>query len=311
MYELVTGTPAVTGKDREEILNRITLEDSQPPRSFDASIPRDLETIVLKAMAKAPSERYATARELADDLRRSQEHKPIHARRPTLLQRVSKWASRHQRAVVLGLAVLLLMVLSLTVSMVLIARSEAEAVEQREQAQVQRHRAEERERDLWRQGYPANILAAHHAWQVGNLKQARELLEQYLPQQDREDLRGFEWRSVWNLCREELEQPRVLRGHRGAVFYVAYSPDGKLLATCGQDQTTRLWDVASGQLLRTFLGHIAGTDRMVLRAHGQRSLAAEAGLGAWPCMTARFKQRVDSRAALPTSDRRTLQTSGT
>src|SRR5215831_19018586 len=70
LYELLTGMPAVGGKDREEILNRITLEDSQPPRSFDAAIPHDLETIVLKAIAKTPSERYVTARELADDLRR-------------------------------------------------------------------------------------------------------------------------------------------------------------------------------------------------------------------------------------------------
>jgi serine/threonine protein kinase len=96
LYELLTGTPAVSGKDREEILNRITLEDSQPPRSFDASIPRDLETIVLKAMAKTPSERNVTARELADDLHRFLEDKPIYAKRPGVLQRLWRSASRHR-----------------------------------------------------------------------------------------------------------------------------------------------------------------------------------------------------------------------
>jgi serine/threonine protein kinase len=100
LYELLTGTPAITGKDREEILNRITLEDLEPPRSLDATIPRDLETLVLKAMAKIPAERYATARELADDLRRFNAREPIRAKRPTVLQRAKKWSERHKPVVI-------------------------------------------------------------------------------------------------------------------------------------------------------------------------------------------------------------------
>jgi serine/threonine protein kinase/tetratricopeptide (TPR) repeat protein len=112
LYELLTGRPAVNGKDREEILNRITLEDSKPPRSFDATIPRDLETIVLKAMAKSPAERYATAADLASDLRRWLEDRPIQAKRPGLVQRSRKWARRH-RTTVTAAAVALLVVLML------------------------------------------------------------------------------------------------------------------------------------------------------------------------------------------------------
>jgi serine/threonine protein kinase len=85
LYELLTGRPAVEGRDREEILNAITLKEPRPPRTVDASIPQDLETIVLKALAKEPGERYATAKELADDLRYFHEDKPIRALRPTLL----------------------------------------------------------------------------------------------------------------------------------------------------------------------------------------------------------------------------------
>jgi len=54
LYELLTGKPAADGKDREEILNHITLEEPRQPRSFDSSISRDLETVVLKAMARFP-----------------------------------------------------------------------------------------------------------------------------------------------------------------------------------------------------------------------------------------------------------------
>ena len=85
LYELLTLQPAFGGRDRQELLRQIAHEEPAPPRRLNPAIPRDLETIVLKAMAKEPESRYATAQELADDLRRFLEHKPIQARRPTLL----------------------------------------------------------------------------------------------------------------------------------------------------------------------------------------------------------------------------------
>jgi serine/threonine protein kinase len=110
LYELLTLRPAVDGLDREEILRRVAFEEPASPRALDRSIPADLETVVLKALAKEPKERYATARELADDLRRFLESRPILARRPALAQRALKWAGRH-RAVV-GAAALLLAVVT-------------------------------------------------------------------------------------------------------------------------------------------------------------------------------------------------------
>ena len=67
-----------------------------PPRRLNLAVPVELETIILKAIAKNPGDRYATAQELADDLRRFLEDKPIKARRPTLAQRARKWARRHR-----------------------------------------------------------------------------------------------------------------------------------------------------------------------------------------------------------------------
>ncbi len=66
---------------------------------MNKAVPKDLETIVLKATAKEPEARYATAQELADDLKRYLEDKPIQAKRPTLVQRAAKWARRHRPAV--------------------------------------------------------------------------------------------------------------------------------------------------------------------------------------------------------------------
>src|SRR5947209_4177119 len=95
LYELLTLRPAFTGSDRQELLRQIAFEEPQPVRRLNKAVPAELETIVQKAMEKNPAERYATAQELADDLRHFLADQPIRARRPTLRQRGQKWLRRH------------------------------------------------------------------------------------------------------------------------------------------------------------------------------------------------------------------------
>src|SRR5439155_2471246 len=92
LYELLTLQPPFGGDDRQELLRQIAFEEPKPPRRINKSIPAELETIVLKAMEKGPGDRYASAQEMAEDLRRYLMHEPIRARRATLVQRVRKWA---------------------------------------------------------------------------------------------------------------------------------------------------------------------------------------------------------------------------
>ncbi|HEY1380751.1 MAG TPA: serine/threonine-protein kinase, partial [Gemmataceae bacterium] len=103
LYELLTLLPAFGGDDRQELLRRIVSEEPRPACRVNPVVPADLETVVAKAMAKAPDERYATARELAEDLQRFLEDRPIRARRPSLWQKGRKWARRNE-PVVWGLA---------------------------------------------------------------------------------------------------------------------------------------------------------------------------------------------------------------
>jgi tetratricopeptide (TPR) repeat protein len=113
LYELLTLCPAIEGNDRAEVLRRIAAEEPKPLRRLNPSVPAELETIVLKAMAKEPIVRFATAQELADDLSRFLEHRPIKARRPTLLDRAAKWSRRHPAvAGLLGLVAALLLVIT-------------------------------------------------------------------------------------------------------------------------------------------------------------------------------------------------------
>src|SRR5262249_9099355 len=96
LYELLTGRPAVDAAERAEVLRRIAFEDPAPPRKLNKATPADLETVPLKCVAKNPTERYATAGELADDLRRWLADQTIKARPPSLRQRTAKWARRHR-----------------------------------------------------------------------------------------------------------------------------------------------------------------------------------------------------------------------
>src|SRR5205085_540488 len=98
---------AFPGTDRQELLRQIAFEEPVRPRRLEKAIPAELETVVLKALEKNPNDRYATAKELADDLRRWLDDKPIRARRPALRQVAAKWARRHRAVVGAAAAVLL------------------------------------------------------------------------------------------------------------------------------------------------------------------------------------------------------------
>jgi serine/threonine protein kinase len=142
LYELLTLRTIYEGADRHELLRRIADEDPLPPRAVTASVPAELETIVLKALAKDPADRYASAQDFADDLQRYVEDRPIRARRPGRWERYRKWARRHPSLVVAVGALLLLLSAGSLVSAALInsERHKAEAAYLRE-----RDRADEAE----------------------------------------------------------------------------------------------------------------------------------------------------------------------
>src|SRR5262249_47998278 len=112
LYELVTLHPAFEGGDRQELLRRIAQEEPRAPRRFTSGVRRELETIVLKAMVKEREDRYATAQELAADLRRFLDDQPIRAKRPTVLERTTKWARRHRAATMAAILMTTLAILA-------------------------------------------------------------------------------------------------------------------------------------------------------------------------------------------------------
>lgn len=127
LYELLTLHPALRGQSPPELLQQLEYGHPYPPRSWNSAIPFDLETVLLKAMAKSRNERYGSAREFADDLRRFLAGRPVVARRPTLLDRSAKWARRHKLWVAGGIAMTVVAMAALLVNSAILTRQRQRA----------------------------------------------------------------------------------------------------------------------------------------------------------------------------------------
>jgi serine/threonine protein kinase len=125
LYELLTLQPVFDGKDRHALLHQIASDEPRPLRSVDPTIPFELETIVLKALAKSPSERYGSAQELADDLERFLDDKPVLAKRPSATERGRKWLRRHPSVVITTVLLLVCGLVGFAVSTLVIAQEQS------------------------------------------------------------------------------------------------------------------------------------------------------------------------------------------
>jgi tetratricopeptide (TPR) repeat protein len=145
LYELLTGELPFRGSARM-VLQQILDEEPRPPRKLNDKIPRDLETIALKCLAKEPGRRYATGAALAGDLRRHLEGVPILARPVGHLERGWRWAKRNPRVAGLSAAIALLLILGTVASAVVafvISRQRDEIGVQRDAAILAQGQAQE------------------------------------------------------------------------------------------------------------------------------------------------------------------------
>jgi eukaryotic-like serine/threonine-protein kinase len=236
LYEMLTLRPAFEGRDREEVLSQMSLAEPRLPARLNAAVPRDLETIVLTAMAKFPQERYATAKSLANDLSRFLAGQAIHAKRPGVLARVGKWAMRHRAWVAAIGMFLLVLVGGAGISAALVARA-------RHGEELQRAVADTRKLESRRHLYASHMNVAMTDWQKGNVARVLEALAHEKPRDGEEDLRGFEWYHLLRLCQGNGRA--VLPGGDKPVCAVATAADGSVWASAGEDGSIRLWEEPS------------------------------------------------------------------
>ncbi|MBN1908966.1 MAG: protein kinase [Pirellulales bacterium] len=184
LYELATLRDAFEGTDRQAFMRWIVDDEPRAPRQLNPAIPVDLETILLKAIAKSPEDRYATAQELADDLRHFLAGEPVRARRASLADRASKWARRHRTVVVAGVALAAVVLVGSVVSTLLIVNEHGktraalnEAENNYQQSQENLRRAEKHFRQL------RNVVdrfGGHHAERLKDLPGAEPLRREML-----------------------------------------------------------------------------------------------------------------------------------
>ncbi len=234
LYELLTLEPAFGETDRSELLKQIAFEDPRPLRKIDRHIPAELETIVLKAMAKHREERYQTAQQLADDLRAYCEFRPIKARPASYGDRLRKWSRRHQPLVTVAALALILLSGILAVSIAFVKRAQNQTVAALEDTS-----------DLL---YITDMALAYQTLDKGWSDEVQTILDRHRPTGREPDRRGFEWHLLQMLVRPP--DSITLAGHAGPVNELAVFPDRRRVASVGDDGTLRIWDVTAGRLLR-------------------------------------------------------------
>jgi WD40 repeat protein len=256
LYELLTGRPPFRGATVLDTLLAVRTQEPPRPRALNPKADRDLETICLKCLEKDPARRYGSAEALAEDLERWLHGEPVRARRAPVARRVWKWCRRNPG----WTAFLSVLCGSLVAQSAVQAVGNARLAEERNKAVAQKkdaddlradaEKAQAQEKELRQQTQEAlaraetnlyynRVNLASQYWQGGKVGSA-ELTLDACPA----DLRQWEWRYLKRLCHAEL----LTLTHGNGVFDVAYSPDGKRLATTSGGDLT-VWDALTGKEL--------------------------------------------------------------
>ncbi len=311
-YQMLTGELPFRGNTRMLIL-QILNEEPPSPRRINPTISRDLETIVLKCLEKNPAQRFATARDLRDELQRTQRGEPIVSRPVGRVERTWRWAKRFPAVASLLATVLVLLVTVAAVATTgyvrtqaalddaewekrdaddaraaaLVQKAEAEGLKTKadelrglaESKRIDAENAQKRERAARQQAeeflYAQKIRNLCKAWESTDLPDdITPLLDDLKPRSAEDpDLRGWEWHYLYSQINQAFDRT-LLHAPGVTVRSVAWNADGKRLASAGDDGTIVVWDVETSQQLRRLEGHKGAIHRIAWSPDGSQLVSA-------------------------------------
>ena len=242
LYELASRRQAFdSGGD----LVRKISEEGPSPLSRDSGVPRDLETVIYKAIEREPQDRYNSAESLAEDLRRFLRYEPVSARRLSAPVKLMRWARRHRGLATLSALLLMTLVVGLIASLLVSSRLMRLTNEMQDTLDVSRQNE-----------YAADISVANYTIsRTGELTVGKQLLSQLEPRQDGRDYRGWEWDYLSGVCCSDAAQEICNVGE--AVYGMDVSDDNRFLVVCAK-RRIQLWDLEYHRELATLPYHQPG-----------------------------------------------------
>jgi eukaryotic-like serine/threonine-protein kinase len=231
LFQLLCGELPFRGS-KVMLIHQLLNDDPQPPRRLNDRIPRDLETICLKALARLPSRRYATALELAAELRRFLRGEPCLARPVGMLERAWLWTLRNRTLAAVGAAACVSLLTALLIALVFAIREKKHADELSVAVKELNHRLAENYLDR------GQSLCERGEVAYGALLLARGLSA--VPAGDKDLSRVM--RTSLAAWQEKLDPLVAESMEKTPVTAVAFSPDGAVGATATEDHLVSLWN---------------------------------------------------------------------